>query len=381
MAKDIEINQLPLLGPLQASDVLPISRGDSFTKKVSIQDVAQFIAGPTGVGPTGPTGYTGPAGNASSTGATGPAGQSFTGYTGYTGPAGLSIKGSTGPTGSTGYTGLAGSASNTGSTGSTGYTGYTGASGITGPTGYTGPTGPTGFTGYTGPSITGYTGFTGATGYTGPTGFTGSIGSTGYTGYTGPGGIAGSTGPTGPAPSGGFTGSGTDGTITKFGPGNTIIDSAIKELSPSEFNIGSTANLGGLTFRYFANDSANAEFAFKSKGPTGGDEATLMLTPNYLGLDLSLLSSTKSTIMVNKVWRMNSDAWVVGGLALNGTGNFTSKLDIEAANGYQQLRLRTQYTPSGTADANGKTGDISLDDNFLYYKTTAGWKRTALSTF
>jgi hypothetical protein len=38
-------------------------------------------------------------------------------------------------------------------------------------------------------------------------------------------------------------------------------------------------------------------------------------------------------------------------------------------------------TPSSSADTQGSTGDITSDDNYIYVKTTAGWKRAALSTF
>jgi len=59
----------------------------------------------------------------------------------------------------------------------------------------------------------------------------------------------------------------------------------------------------------------------------------------------------------------------------------TSQLDILGAKGYSQLRLRTQYTPSSSADTNGNVGDIAVDDNYFYYKTSAGWKRVPMSTF
>jgi hypothetical protein len=59
----------------------------------------------------------------------------------------------------------------------------------------------------------------------------------------------------------------------------------------------------------------------------------------------------------------------------------TDLLDINGANGYSQVRLRTAYTPTGTSDTNGNTGDISWDENYWYVKTAAGWKRTALTTW
>ena len=39
------------------------------------------------------------------------------------------------------------------------------------------------------------------------------------------------------------------------------------------------------------------------------------------------------------------------------------------------------YTPTGTSDTKGNVGDITYDDNYYYIKTSAGWKRAALSTF
>ncbi len=59
----------------------------------------------------------------------------------------------------------------------------------------------------------------------------------------------------------------------------------------------------------------------------------------------------------------------------------TSAVDVNGTNGYNQFRLRTSYTPTGTADANGNVGDIAWDDDYVYLKTSTGWKRTALSTF
>lgn len=53
-----------------------------------------------------------------------------------------------------------------------------------------------------------------------------------------------------------------------------------------------------------------------------------------------------------------------------GTSVVTPKVNFSAA-----------VTPSGTADAQGSTGDLRYDDNFIYVKTSAGWKRAALSTF
>lgn len=59
----------------------------------------------------------------------------------------------------------------------------------------------------------------------------------------------------------------------------------------------------------------------------------------------------------------------------------TSKLDIIETTGYQQLRLRTSYTPTSTADADGEIGDIAWDDDYIYIKTSIGWRRSTLTSF
>jgi hypothetical protein len=59
----------------------------------------------------------------------------------------------------------------------------------------------------------------------------------------------------------------------------------------------------------------------------------------------------------------------------------TSKLDITGQNGFNQLRLRTSYTPTSSSDTNGNVGDFSWDNNYLYIKTSSGWVRSALTTF
>ncbi|MCB9201845.1 MAG: hypothetical protein H6604_02185 [Flavobacteriales bacterium] len=59
----------------------------------------------------------------------------------------------------------------------------------------------------------------------------------------------------------------------------------------------------------------------------------------------------------------------------------TSRLHLNGANGYNQLRLEKSYTPTSSADTNGNTGDMAWDANYIYIKTASGWKRSALATF
>ena len=39
------------------------------------------------------------------------------------------------------------------------------------------------------------------------------------------------------------------------------------------------------------------------------------------------------------------------------------------------------YTPSSSNDAAGNEGNITRDDNYMYVKTSTGWKRTNLESF
>ena len=70
----------------------------------------------------------------------------------------------------------------------------------------------------------------------------------------------------------------------------------------------------------------------------------------------------------------------------NGSGNVsigpgipTARLDVIGSTGYNQVRMRTSYTPTDSSDANGNVGDVAWDDNYIYIKTSTGWKRASLS--
>ncbi|MVM35283.1 hypothetical protein GO755_35000, partial [Spirosoma sp. HMF4905] len=73
---------------------------------------------------------------------------------------------------------------------------------------------------------------------------------------------------------------------------------------------------------------------------------------------------------------VNSGNATTGKMGVN-TGSPTSALHVKGSTGHQQLRLETSYTPTSTADTNGAVGQVAWDANYVYVKTTAGWKRTA----
>ncbi len=61
-----------------------------------------------------------------------------------------------------------------------------------------------------------------------------------------------------------------------------------------------------------------------------------------------------------------------------GTSSPTATLDISGSTGYNQLRVRTSYTPSSSGDTNGNIGDIAWDNTYIYTKTNTGWGRALL---
>ncbi|MGB3340276.1 MAG: hypothetical protein WBB37_02205 [bacterium] len=63
------------------------------------------------------------------------------------------------------------------------------------------------------------------------------------------------------------------------------------------------------------------------------------------------------------------------------TGISTAMLYVNGTTGYNQICMRTSYSPTGTSDPNGSTGDIAWDDSYMYVKTSIGWKRAQLSSW
>ena len=45
------------------------------------------------------------------------------------------------------------------------------------------------------------------------------------------------------------------------------------------------------------------------------------------------------------------------------------------------VTFTSSYTPTSSADTNGGQGAFAWDDDYIYIRTTTGWKRSALTTF
>jgi hypothetical protein len=109
-----------------------------------------------------------------------------------------------------------------------------------------------------------------------------------------------------------------------------------------------------------------------NRGSEDGEETAIRVEFSVTGTasDLRAFHAANGNIVVG-----------TGNVQVGDSTGSTSRVDITGANGFSQLRLRTQYTPTSSSDTNGNPGDIAVDDNYLYYKTSTGWKRTALGAF
>ena len=111
--------------------------------------------------------------------------------------------------------------------------------------------------------------------------------------------------------------------------------------------------------------------------PVGGRE---------IGLRIRFTSNTTTASELRALETVNGDVRLHTSsgrtsVGLDGSSTITSRLDVSGEEGYNQLRLRKKYTPTSTSDTHGAEGDISWDDNYIYIKTSSGWKRSSLSTF
>lgn len=95
-------------------------------------------------------------------------------------------------------------------------------------------------------------------------------------------------------------------------------------------------------------------------------------------------------IRSNSAMLFSTDAGVTTHAYLSTGGNLLLNSSTDDTNNRLQVNgtvkaasyVTTQTTmPTSTADGVGQTGEIRADANYIYFKTSGGWKRAALSTF
>ncbi len=145
-------------------------------------------------------------------------------------------------------------------------------------------------------------------------------------------------------------------------------------------------NFGGGQVGLYVNktgNGANQKVFFQTQRYAQNDDHPL-LEVSANGIDLGRRNGSfwlEGIDAITLSMGKTSGNWKFGSFGTSTPTEATSRVHIVEANGYQQLRLETPYTPTSTADTNGNVGDIAWDDNYTYVKTSAGWKRSALSTF
>jgi hypothetical protein len=137
-----------------------------------------------------------------------------------------------------------------------------------------------------------------------------------------------------------------------------------------DVGVGTTYNLYKFTIRK-SGDWENGGLAFQ--GWDGNNFAALNLDGDE---NLKLWTYDIST-----GWHERAIVDAVTGHLGVGAMDPSSRVDVEGDEGFAQLRLRASYTPTDPGDTNGEEGDIAWDDDYVYVKTSAGWKRAALSTW
>lgn len=182
-------------------------------------------------------------------------------------------------------------------------------------------------------------------------------------------------------------------TTASTGSGITMYRSTMSANSSIGYALGleaSSYNRGVISFVYagYSNLNNRINFSLHDAGSIltvlGRRTVGINETVPVAALQVKGNGSTSSTWTA----QFHNSAGNNNALMIRDDGNIgirtnapTDLIDINGANGYSQLRLRTAYTPTGTADANGNTGDVAWDDNYIYIKTASGWKRSTLSTF
>lgn len=121
--------------------------------------------------------------------------------------------------------------------------------------------------------------------------------------------------------------------------------------------------------------------AYTQRYAVNGDAPKYQLAAN--GLDFGRVAGTNwfdtldaITLSMGKA----SGNWKFGNFGTSTPAEATSKIHIVMTNGYEQLRLETPYTPSGSGDTNGNTGQICWDDSAIHVKTSTGWKAASFGS-
>ena len=120
------------------------------------------------------------------------------------------------------------------------------------------------------------------------------------------------------------------------------------------------------------------------KAEVGASNTTQIITPNYTrttntdGTSSSYINITTNTTSINVDTGANDaiTSFTDEGLTVN---NSTSG-EVFRVNSVGMV-ITNSITPTGSADTVGEEGQITFDSDYIYVKTSAGWKRSTLTSF
>ena len=174
--------------------------------------------------------------------------------------------------------------------------------------------------------------------------------------------------------------------------------------APPEYSLPTTSSFGLYTSAFLASSNLATNFTnqvalvsgstpagtwlYIGASPTSGTALSTSVG-RYVGFSGNGTSWTYYQVNGQSYTNASSD-YFIGLTAVDGEYTAAQYSNVYLS-GFNRIPAHPYYrslshithpiTPSSTSDASGSIGDVSYDDSYFYVKTSAGWKRAALTTW
>ena len=175
--------------------------------------------------------------------------------------------------------------------------------------------------------------------------------------------------------------------------------------APPEYALPTTSSFGLYTGAFYASNNTGTTFTnqvglvsgsspagtwlYIGSSPTSGTALSTSVG-RYVGFSGNGTSWTYYQVNGSSYTNPSTNKYFIGLTPVDGEYTAAQYSNVYLS-GFNRIPTHPYYrslshithpiTPSGTSDASGSIGDVSYDDSYFYVKTSAGWKRTALSTW